>query len=131
MNLQVLVGNKVDLEDQRVVSYSEGLELARSLGVAAFFEASAKTRVNVENSYFELIRKTPRASHGEYRVVLMGGGGVGKSAFTIQFIQNHFVNEYDPTIEDSYRKQVTISGLPKATSSTRDSRSVKAKKCKR
>ena len=30
-------------------------------------------------------------------------GGVGKSALTIQLIQNHFVDEYDPTIEDSYR----------------------------
>ena len=27
---------------------------------------------------------------------------------TIQLIQNHFIDEYDPTIEDSYRKQVTI-----------------------
>jgi len=27
---------------------------------------------------------------------------------TVQLIQNHFVDEYDPTIEDSYRKQVTI-----------------------
>merc|ERR1711991_993772 len=35
-------------------------------------------------------------------------GGVGKSALTIQLIQNHFIEEYDPTIEDSYRKQVTI-----------------------
>lgn len=32
----------------------------------------------------------------------VGGGGVGKSALTIQLIQNHFVDEYDPTIEDSY-----------------------------
>jgi GTPase KRas protein len=40
--------------------------------------------------------------------VIVGGGGVGKSALTIQLIQNHFVDEYDPTIEDSYRKQVTI-----------------------
>ena len=36
-------------------------------------------------------------------------GGVGKSALTIQLIQNHFVDEYDPTIEDSYRKQVCTS----------------------
>jgi hypothetical protein len=41
---------------------------------------------------------------------VVGGGGVGKSALTIQFIQKHFVEEYDPTIEDSYRKQVTIDG---------------------
>jgi len=44
----------------------------------------------------------------EYKLVVVGGGGVGKSALTIQFIQSHFVTEYDPTIEDSYRKQCII-----------------------
>ena len=44
----------------------------------------------------------------EYKLVVVGGGGVGKSALTIQFIQSHFVDEYDPTIEDSYRKQCSI-----------------------
>merc|ERR1712072_1093341 len=44
----------------------------------------------------------------EYKLVIVGGGGVGKSALTIQLIQNNFIEEYDPTIEDSYRKQVTI-----------------------
>lgn len=44
----------------------------------------------------------------EYKLVVVGGGGVGKSALTIQFIQSHFVDEYDPTIEDSYRKQCII-----------------------
>lgn len=44
----------------------------------------------------------------EYKLVVVGAGGVGKSALTIQLIQNHFVDEYDPTIEDSYRKQVVI-----------------------
>lgn len=39
----------------------------------------------------------------EYKLVVVGGGGVGKSALTIQFIQSHFVDEYDPTIEDSCR----------------------------
>ena len=33
----------------------------------------------------------------EYKLVVVGGGGVGKSALTIQFIQSHFVDEYDPT----------------------------------
>ncbi|KAI9224983.1 ras family-domain-containing protein [Blastocladiella britannica] len=44
----------------------------------------------------------------EYKLVVVGGGGVGKSALTIQFIQSHFVDEYDPTIEDSYRKHCMI-----------------------
>ena|SRR3990167_3716747 len=43
-----------------------------------------------------------------YKVVIIGGGGVGKSAMTIQLIQNRFVDEYDPTIEDSFRKQVVV-----------------------
>lgn len=46
----------------------------------------------------------------EYKLVVVGGGGVGKSALTIQLIQSHFVDEYDPTIEDSYRKPCNIDG---------------------
>ncbi|KAG2192753.1 hypothetical protein INT47_008404 [Mucor saturninus] len=41
---------------------------------------------------------------------MVGEGGVGKSAMTIQYIQSHFVDEYDPTIEDSYRKQCVVDG---------------------
>ena len=44
----------------------------------------------------------------EYRLAILGGGGVGKSALTIQLIQNQFIDEYDPTIEDFFRKQVTV-----------------------
>ncbi|KAF2148922.1 ras-domain-containing protein [Myriangium duriaei CBS 260.36] len=44
----------------------------------------------------------------EYKLVVVGGGAVGKSCLTIQLIQGVFVDEYDPTIEDSYRKQYVI-----------------------
>eukprot|EP00483_Globobulimina_turgida_P001116 UN01118 len=40
----------------------------------------------------------------------MGAGAVGKSAITLRFIQGHFVENYDPTIEDAYRKQVDVDG---------------------
>lgn len=46
----------------------------------------------------------------EYKLVVVGGGGVGKSALTIQLIQSHFIDEYDPTIEDSYRKPCVVDG---------------------
>ncbi|KAG0288867.1 Ras- protein Rap-1b, partial [Dissophora globulifera] len=46
----------------------------------------------------------------EYKLVVLGSGGVGKSALTVQFVQSVFVDRYDPTIEDSYRKQVEVDG---------------------
>lgn len=35
-------------------------------------------------------------------------GGVGKSCLTAQFVQNVWIESYDPTIEDSYRKQIEV-----------------------
>merc|ERR1712061_571064 len=51
-----------------------------------------------------------RAAMREYKIVVLGSGGVGKSALTVQFVQGIFVEKYDPTIEDSYRKQVEVDG---------------------
>jgi len=44
----------------------------------------------------------------ELNIVVLGSGGVGKSALTIQFVQGIFTQIYDPTIEDSYRKLVEV-----------------------
>uniref|UniRef100_A0A2I3GYX4 Uncharacterized protein n=1 Tax=Nomascus leucogenys TaxID=61853 RepID=A0A2I3GYX4_NOMLE len=41
-------------------------------------------------------------------LVVLGSGGVGKSALKVQFVQGIFVEKYDPTIEDYYRKQVEV-----------------------
>jgi len=125
----VLLGNKVDLKDERCVSTDEAAQVAKDWGVP-FFETSAKERINIEESIFELVRNIPRTGI-EYKLVIVGGGGVGKSAFTVQFVQNHFVNEYDPTIEDSYRKQVTISGLRPLELDEKDKKKSKRKKGKR
>jgi GTPase KRas protein len=43
-------------------------------------------------------------------LVVVGDGGVGKSAMTIQLIQRTFPAEHDPTIEDSYHKHWEIDG---------------------
>lgn len=46
----------------------------------------------------------------DYKVVVLGAGGVGKSSLTVQFVQGVYIDSYDPTIEDSYRKQIEVDG---------------------
>eukprot|EP00761_Pharyngomonas_kirbyi_P012626 gb/GECH01012653.1/.p1 GENE.gb/GECH01012653.1/~~gb/GECH01012653.1/.p1 ORF type:complete len:194 (+),score=32.16 gb/GECH01012653.1/:1-582(+) len=47
----------------------------------------------------------------EYKLVVVGAGGVGKTALTVQFTQQVFEDEYNPTIEDTYRKDVMIDDI--------------------
>ncbi|ERE67031.1 ras-related protein Ral-A-like protein, partial [Cricetulus griseus] len=44
-----------------------------------------------------------------YKVVMVGSGGVGKSALTLQFMYE-FVEDYEPNKADSYRKKVVLHG---------------------
>ena len=39
-----------------------------------------------------------------YRIVVLGDGGVGKSALTLQYVQHNFIDYHDPTIEDAYQQ---------------------------
>ncbi|KAL7688993.1 putative small GTP-binding protein [Plasmopara halstedii] len=39
---------------------------------------------------------------------VLGSGGVGKSALTLRFVRDYFVKDWDPTIEDAYRKAITV-----------------------
>ena len=48
----------------------------------------------------------------EFKVVVLGSGGVGKSALTVQFVSGHFMEKYDPTIEDFYRKEIEVDNTP-------------------
>ncbi|XP_016086446.1 ras-related protein Rap-2a-like [Sinocyclocheilus grahami] len=48
----------------------------------------------------------------EYKVVVLGSGGVGKSALTVQFVTGTFIEKYDPTIEDFYRKEIEVDSSP-------------------
>ena len=110
--LQVVCGNKCDLASSRQVATQEGVAFANKIGWP-FFETSAKMNINVTEAIHELVRRTPRLKGKEYRVVIQGAGGVGKSSICNRFVIGHFVEEYDPTIEDSYRKQVVVKGIPK------------------
>lgn len=43
-----------------------------------------------------------------WRVTLLGDGGVGKTALALQFTLNCFIETYDPTLEDVYRKELSV-----------------------
>ncbi|KAK6330335.1 Ras GTPase [Orbilia blumenaviensis] len=51
-----IVGNKCDLESKRVVLSEEGQDMAEVLG-AGFYECSARTRVNIDQSVYDLVRR--------------------------------------------------------------------------
>jgi len=46
----------------------------------------------------------------EFNAVVLGAGGVGKSALTVRFMRNEFLESYDPTIQEEYRKTVMVDG---------------------
>ena len=50
---KLLIGNKCDLTDRRVVSTEEAKELANSIGVD-YIETSAKTAAGVEESFLKM-----------------------------------------------------------------------------
>ena len=51
--VKFLVGNKCDLEKERVVTTAEGQEFADSIGVS-FLETSAKTKINIDKVFEDL-----------------------------------------------------------------------------
>ncbi|GMI78351.1 ARABIDOPSIS RAB GTPASE HOMOLOG C1, RAB GTPASE HOMOLOG 18-1, RAB GTPASE HOMOLOG B18 [Hibiscus trionum] len=74
--IKMLVGNKVDKESERVVSKKEGIDFAQKYG-CLFIECSAKTQVNVEQCFEELVLKildTPS-------LLAEGSSGVKKNIF--------------------------------------------------
>lgn len=50
---KILIGNKCDWEDKRVVSTEQGQQLADELGIP-FLEVSAKSNINVEKAFYSL-----------------------------------------------------------------------------
>ncbi|VDP77641.1 unnamed protein product [Schistosoma curassoni] len=46
------------------------------------------------------------------RIAIVGSGGVGKSSLTLQFVYSEFLQDYEPTKANSYRRKMTLDGVP-------------------
>ncbi|KAI9679354.1 MAG: Ras GTPase [Caeruleum heppii] len=55
----IVVGNKCDLESERQVAKQEGEAVARQFG-CKFIETSAKSRINVDNAFYDIVREIRR-----------------------------------------------------------------------
>lgn len=83
---KILIGNKCDWEEKRVVSTEQGQALADELGIP-FLEVSAKSNINIEKAFYSLagdIKKRLVDSsaqalpqHGGQGAVNVGGGQGG------------------------------------------------------
>lgn len=56
----VLVGNKCDLEEERMVSREQGMELSQQWGGKPFYETSARFKINVDEVFYDLVRQINR-----------------------------------------------------------------------
>ena len=77
----ILVGNKKDLENGRVITTEEGESLAKKLKLG-FCEVSAKTGDGIENAFQNLINEVYRISKNEF-----------KSNANVEIITNQKINE--------------------------------------
>ncbi|KAJ5070002.1 ras-like protein [Anaeramoeba ignava] len=126
---KILIGNKSDLFTKREVKTKEGKELAKKLN-CKFIETSAKTGENFNQLFYESsllgieeLKNNQNQNQNENQknqnkkkkgkclliIGLFGKQGVGKSTITIRFITNHFIEEYDPTIEEEYKKEIELN----------------------
>jgi small GTP-binding protein len=53
----ILIGNKSDLNDDRVITHQKGKQLAKEYKIRSFMETSAKTGTNVEEVFHQIVRQ--------------------------------------------------------------------------
>ncbi len=75
--LLVLVGNKIDLEKDRQISYQEGANFAEKNNMM-FFETSAKTGQNIENLFLKSVEAINEKIQEDYFDLSSGNCGIKK-----------------------------------------------------
>jgi small GTP-binding protein len=100
----VVIGSKCDMEEDRLITQESGKQFAQKIH-APFYECSSKNGLRIDEPFHHLCELLGKETA---RITVMGGGGVGKSCLCMRFIQGIYVDLYDPTIEDNFRKMITL-----------------------
>jgi small GTP-binding protein len=66
----------------------------------------------LSNSLSSIGKPEKKKNHvqADYRLLVLGSVGVGKSCLVLRYLQGVFVDRYDPTVEDAHIKQVERNG---------------------
>ena len=101
--LKAMAGKKLGIRVKRVFQANgeeiEGMELVQN---------NDQLYMSTGAEFFKHNKRGNAMGDEVYSISVLGTGGVGKSALTLRFIRDVFVEEWDPTIEDAYRKTVEV-----------------------
>jgi len=54
--------------------------------------------------------KSLNTTSSNIKCIVLGTGRTEKCSLTVRYVQGIYVHKYDPTIEDSYRKNIKVDG---------------------
>jgi len=76
------------------------------------FRLNFSFKISFSSKTSKMSSTRPSVGLRRYRIVVLGDGGVGKSALTLQYVQHNFIDYHDPTIEDAYQQRTVIDSEP-------------------
>ena len=99
-----LVGNKADRQDRTVKAHTIKFHRQKNL---QYYDVSAKSKYNYEKPFLWLARRLSNEANlefvgapdpvPEFKLVLIGDGGVGKTTFVKRLMTGEFEERYEPT----------------------------------
>jgi len=106
----VIAGNKIDLEDSRVVSKDEGMDLAKELGIY-YMEASAKTNENIHDIFEWIALQIINKNIETLKDTLLDKRVEDSSKYIIsapelKLLNNYFIKQLDYCIGTSDTKKI-------------------------